>query len=189
MPDSLLTALKLIFLGLLYLFFFRVIRAVWVELREPKNVQVAVAPPPPPRPPRGDGWGGRRARGQAAAAAQSAVPAGVPAGAIHPWGMPNQARARERLVVLDPPGYRGRAFDLADELTVGRAVGCGVALPDDTFVSTLHARVFRRDGSLFVEDLGSTNGTFINDRPVTTTVPIRLGDRLQVGKTVLELSR
>ncbi|MDQ6615628.1 MAG: hypothetical protein M3083_13035, partial [Actinomycetota bacterium] len=50
MPESLLTALKLIFLGLLYLFFFRVIRAVWVELREPKGVQVAMAPPPaPPR--------------------------------------------------------------------------------------------------------------------------------------------
>ena len=49
MPDSLLTALKLIFLGLLYLFFFRVIRAVWVELREPKDVQVAVAPPRPRR--------------------------------------------------------------------------------------------------------------------------------------------
>ena len=189
MPDSLLTALKLIFLGLLYLFFFRVIRAVWVELREPKNVQVAVAPPPPARPPRGDGWLGRGARGQAAPAGVPAGVAGVAGGGMNPWGMPIESGVRERLVVLDPPGYRGRAFELADELTVGRAVGCGVALPDDTFVSTLHARVFRRDGSLFVEDLGSTNGTFINDRPVTSTVPIRLGDRLQVGKTVLELSR
>jgi hypothetical protein len=190
MPDSLLTALKLIFLGLLYLFFFRVIRAVWVELREPKNVQLAVAPPPPARPPRGNGWGGRRARGQAAPAAVPAGGvAGVAGGGVKPWGGPVESRVRERLVVLDPPGYRGRAFELADELTVGRAVGCGVALPDDTFVSTLHARVFRRDGSLFVEDLGSTNGTFVNDRPVTSTVPIRVGDRLQVGKTVLELSR
>ncbi len=80
-------------------------------------------------------------------------------------------------------------FDLGDELTVGRAIGCGVSLPDDTFVSTLHARVFRREGALFVEDLGSTNGTFVNDRPVTGTVPFHKGDRLQVGKTVLELAR
>jgi pSer/pThr/pTyr-binding forkhead associated (FHA) protein len=80
-------------------------------------------------------------------------------------------------------------FELGEELTVGRASGCGVALPDDTFVSTLHARVFRRDGSLYVEDLGSTNGTFINDRQVTGTVPLQRGDRLQIGKTVLELAR
>jgi pSer/pThr/pTyr-binding forkhead associated (FHA) protein len=84
---------------------------------------------------------------------------------------------------------QGQTFDLGDELTVGRAVGCGVALPDDTFVSTLHARVFRRDGALYVEDLGSTNGTFVNDRPVTATVAFQTGDRLQVGKTVLELAR
>ncbi|MDQ1393869.1 MAG: hypothetical protein QOF30_2846, partial [Acidimicrobiaceae bacterium] len=75
------------------------------------------------------------------------------------------------------------------ELTVGRANGCGVAIPDDTFVSTLHARVFRRDGAFYVEDLGSTNGTFINDRQVTGTVPLQRGDRLQIGKTVLELAR
>jgi hypothetical protein len=162
MPDSLLAALKLIFLGLLYLFFFRVVRAVWVELREPKSVQVSVAPPPPSR---------AAARG----------------GGRPPWA--GGSTAPERLVLLEPAAQFGQAFDLGDELTVGRATGCGVALPDDTFVSTLHARVFRRDGSLFVEDLGSTNGTFVNDRPVTGTVPFHKGDRLQVGKTVLELSR
>jgi pSer/pThr/pTyr-binding forkhead associated (FHA) protein len=92
-------------------------------------------------------------------------------------------------VLLAPPELYGQTFDLGDELTVGRAIGCGVSLPDDTFVSTLHARVFRRDGSLYVEDLGSTNGTFVNDQPVTATVPFHKGDRLQVGKTVLELAR
>ena len=95
MPDSLLTALKLIFLGLLYLFFFRVIRAVWVELREPKNVQVAVAPPPPARPPRGDGWLGRGARGQAAPAGVPAGVAGVAGGGMNPWGMPIESGVRE----------------------------------------------------------------------------------------------
>jgi pSer/pThr/pTyr-binding forkhead associated (FHA) protein len=157
MPDSLLTALKLIFLGVLYLFFIRVLRAVWVELREPKSVQVAVAAPAP-RP------------------ARESRP---------PWA----GNAPERLVVLEPSDQYGQSFELGDELTVGRAIGCGIALPDDTFVSTLHARVFRRDGALFVEDLGSTNGTFVNDRPVTGTVAFHKGDRLQVGKSVLELSR
>ncbi len=168
MPDSLLTALKLIFLGLLYLFFFRVIRAVWVELREPKDVQVTVAPAP--------------------AAARSAARETARVGGLRPpWA--GGGGGAERLVVRGPAGQYGQAFELGDELTVGRAGGCGVSLPDDTFVSQLHARVFRRDGKLFVEDLGSTNGTFVNDRPVTGTVPFHKGDRLQVGKTVLELAR
>jgi hypothetical protein len=168
MPDSLLTALKLIFLALLYLFFFRVIRAVWVELREPKSVQVAVGPAPPAVAARA-GRPTARANGRPLWAGGSSAP--------------------ERLVMLEPNGQHGQVFDLGDELTVGRAIGCGIALPDDTFVSTLHARVFRRDGDLFVEDLGSTNGTFVNDRQVTGTVPIHRGDRLQVGKTVLEMAR
>jgi hypothetical protein len=159
-PDSLLTILKVIFLGLLYLFFLRVLRAVWTELREPKTVQVAASAPasaePPPSPK------GRRHRRRA---------------------------GRECLVVLDPPSRKGQVYELGDELTVGRAMGCGVALPDDTFVSQLHARVFRHNGSLYVEDLGSTNGTFLNRKQVSAAAPLRKGDRLQVGKTTLELSR
>jgi pSer/pThr/pTyr-binding forkhead associated (FHA) protein len=158
MPESLLTVLKLIFLGLLYLFFIRVIRAVWTELREPTSVQVAVLAPSPPQ----------RAEGRP---------------------RPNARAQPDRLMAVEPPERYGQVFTLGDELTVGRAAGCGIALADDTFVSTLHARVFRRDGSLFVEDLGSTNGTFVNDRPVSSAVPLQRGDRLQIGKTVLELNR
>ena len=174
MPDSLLTALKFVFLALLYLFFLRVIRAVWVELREPKGVQVALAPPPPPPPP-------------PRATVRAGVGAGGGGGGLRsPWAGRNTSP--EHLVVREPAALQGQVFDLGDELTVGRAIGCSVSLPDDTFVSTLHARVFRRDGALYVEDLGSTNGTFLNDRPVTGTVPFNKGDRLQVGKSVLELA-
>ncbi len=84
---------------------------------------------------------------------------------------------------------KGQVFDLGDELTVGRAPGCGVPLPDDTFISQLHARVFRRDGDLYVEDLGSTNGTYLNSKKLSAAVPMRRGDRLQVGKTILELTK
>jgi hypothetical protein len=173
-PDSLLTALKLVFLGLLYLFFLRVIRAVWVELREPKGVQVAVAPPPP----------APRATVRAGAGVGAAGGGGGGGGGF--WGSRNAGA--EHLVVREPADQYGQSFELGDELTVGRAIGCGVSLPDDTFVSTLHARVFRRDGALYVEDLGSTNGTFLNDRPVTGTMALNKGDRLQVGKSVLELA-
>src|SRR4051794_4702534 len=135
-PDSLLTVLRVIFLILLYLFFLRVIRAVWSELQEPKGVPLFaggsdLAGPAPAAAPRGRSRGGS-----------------------------------ERLVVLEPADRKGQVFELGDELTVGRAEGCGVSLPDDTFVSQVHARVFRREGSLYLEDLGSTNGTFVNRKAV-----------------------
>jgi hypothetical protein len=156
--DPLLTFLKYIFLAVLYLFFLRVLRAVWIEMREPKPAPVPAAPPPPgaaPQPRRG------RRRDQ-----------GV-----------------ERLVVVEPAERRGQEFALADELTVGRAGGCGVPIPDDTFVSQLHARVFRRNGQLYVEDLGSTNGTYLNKKKVASAVAVRKGDKLKIGKTTLEVQR
>jgi hypothetical protein len=94
-----------------------------------------------------------------------------------------------RLLVVAPPAASGRAFDVDGELTIGRAPGCGVSIPDDTFVSNVHARVFERDGDVFVEDLGSTNGTLINGAALTATVKLRKGDRIQAGQTVLEAMR
>jgi pSer/pThr/pTyr-binding forkhead associated (FHA) protein len=95
----------------------------------------------------------------------------------------------ERVRILEPPERRGQEFELGDELTVGRAAGCSVSIPDDTFVSQVHARVFRRDGDLWLEDLGSTNGTFLNDKKVSAPAVMRRGDMLKVGKTVLEVTR
>ena len=159
MPDSLLTILKLCFLALLYLFFMRVLRAVWAEMRAPSAAAQAVAAPQ--AAPAARGWaGGNRGGGN--------------------------AKAGGRLRVIEPPETKGQSYDLVDELTVGRAGGCQITL-DDTYVSQLHARVFRRDGQLYVEDLGSTNGTFLNRKKVTAPIAIRKGDRLQIGKTVMEL--
>ena len=53
----------------------------------------------------------------------------------------------------------------------------------------LHARVFRKEGQLYVEDLGSTNGTYLNRKKVTAPIQLRKGDRLQIGRTVMELGR
>ena len=75
---------------------------------------------------------------------------------------------------------------MVDVLRISRS--CQIPL-DDSYVSQLHARVFRRDGDLLVEDLGSTNGTYLNRKKVDGTVPIRRGDRLQIGRTVLEVTK
>jgi pSer/pThr/pTyr-binding forkhead associated (FHA) protein len=91
--------------------------------------------------------------------------------------------------VVEPKESRGRTYEVGEEVTVGRASGCGVSLAGDTFVSQLHARLYRRDGRLWVEDLGSTNGTFVNSKKVSSPMSLRRGDRVQVGRTVLELTR
>lgn len=92
-----------------------------------------------------------------------------------------------QLRLLEPAEQLGRTFPLAEELTVGRAAGCSVTL-DDTFVSQIHARVFAQNGQWFVEDLGSTNGTYVNRTKVSGPMVLRTGDRLQVGNTVMELA-
>jgi pSer/pThr/pTyr-binding forkhead associated (FHA) protein len=95
----------------------------------------------------------------------------------------------QQLVIEMPPDRRGARFELSGpELTIGRAGGCHIALPNDTFASTLHARVFERNGAVYVEDLGSTNGTYVNGNRLAAPVVLRPGDRVQVGTTVLEAS-
>jgi pSer/pThr/pTyr-binding forkhead associated (FHA) protein len=155
-PESLLTILKFCFLALLYLFFVRVVRAVWTEVTGPP-----AAPTPAPAP-------ARRAQ--------------------QPKAPSSRRGAGGRLRILEPDQLKGRTYDVANELTIGRAAGCQIPL-DDSYVSQLHARVFRRDGDLLVEDLGSTNGTYLNRKKVDGPVPIRRGDRLQIGRTVLELAK
>ena len=164
MPDPVLTLLKYVFLAVLYLFFLRVLRAVWVELREPKPAPLAPTPPGP----------------IPSAAGPTAAPLPRPStGRMGP----------ERLVVMSPPEQQGAEFPLADEVTVGRAGGCGVLLAADTFVSQIHARVFRRDGAIYLEDLGSTNGTYLNKKKVTAPVVIHKGDKVQFGRTTMEVRR
>jgi hypothetical protein len=99
-----------------------------------------------------------------------------------------RGRGPARLRILEPVARRGETFVLPDELTVGRGGGCGMVL-DDTFVSQVHARVFRRDGDVFVEDLGSRNGTLLNGKPVGSAQRLRRGDRVQFGRTVAEALR
>jgi pSer/pThr/pTyr-binding forkhead associated (FHA) protein len=83
---------------------------------------------------------------------------------------------------------KGKTLDLGDELIVGRADKCHLVL-DDTYVSQMHARIFARDGGFLVEDLGSTNGTYLNRRRITSPTELQRGDQLKIGKTVLEMRK
>jgi hypothetical protein len=95
-------------------------------------------------------------------------------------------RVGSSLLVLEPKELKGRTYDLKDEVTLGRAASCTVPL-DDGYVSQMHARVFQRGDDWLVEDLGSTNGTYLNGRKVTKAHPVRRGDRVKIGATVLEV--
>ena len=103
---------------------------------------------------------------------------------------PQRERKKEprTVVVLAEQGNRLASVALQGNLQVGRADACQIKL-SDTYVSTFHARIFSRDGQWYVEDLGSTNGTYMNQRRVTSPVEVRAGDRIRVGKTTLEFRR
>ena len=81
----------------------------------------------------------------------------------------------------------GRKLELDGPLDIGRDAAMTVALAGDMYASPRHARVTPRDGGAVVEDLGSANGTFVNDQPIRAPRPLRPGDRVRVGLTVLEL--
>jgi hypothetical protein len=112
-----------------------------------------------------------------------AVPRGQPAPSPKP-----SAKAPKSLVVIDERGSKVKTMPLDGTLQIGRADACQLKLPD-TYVSSFHARIYRQDGGWYVEDLGSTNGTYLNQKRVTSPAELRAGDRLKIGKTTLELRR
>ena len=108
-----------------------------------------------------------------------------------------RAAAREpttelgRLVVVASPSGEpaaGAAFGLDAITSLGRDVNNSIVL-DDEFVSTTHAALTYRGRAWYVEDLGSTNGTFVNGSQVDGLAPIAFGDEIQVGQVRLRLER
>lgn len=171
MPDELLTIFKICFLVLLYLFFFRVLRAVWTEVNaapagttpEPTTAPKAPKPPKPSK-------ASRKAAREPAPEPESESEPTVPT----------------RLVAVDPPHLVGIEYPLANGMTVGRGPDCTVVL-DDNFLSTHHAAFERRDGEWAVADEGSTNGTYVNNVKVDRVARLHLGDRVQLGNVILEV--
>ncbi|HRB04886.1 MAG TPA: FHA domain-containing protein [Ilumatobacteraceae bacterium] len=167
MSEAQLNILNYGLLALLYLFFARVLWAVWSEVRGPRlgvQQQVVSRSGPDPTAP------AERPAAAAAPRKNSRAKRGVPS----------------KLVVLEPKVRKGSAYAIRAELTLGRAPTCSIGIPDDTFASQLHTRVFPHDGAVWVEDLGSTNGTHVNGARLSAPLQLAIGDRLQIGSTIFE---
>jgi FHA domain len=93
-----------------------------------------------------------------------------------------------RFLVLAGPGLRhGQTIDLAGSTVVGRDPASDIHLDGDEFASSRHARIDPAPDGVWVEDLGSTNGTFVNGERMTGRVRLEPGDVLRVGETELRL--
>jgi hypothetical protein len=182
MTDQVLTILKFVLLGLLYLFFARVLWAVWSEVRTPSRRPMIGAPRQAMTP---------SPAGQTTPMGRPVAPSAPP---TTPQARPpkkskksKKSRGRaSRLVMLEPRSRRGISVQLAGEVVLGRDPTCTIVIDDDAYISQRHVRFYDYDGQPMVEDLGSTNGTFHNGSKLTGSKLLHPGDRIQAGTTVLE---
>lgn len=100
-----------------------------------------------------------------------------------------QGRSSARHLVVTEGPLTGARITLGDQpVLVGRADDSTLVLTDD-YASTRHARLSQRGSEWYVEDLGSTNGTYLDRVKVTTAVRVTIGTPIRIGKTVIELRR
>ena len=154
MLDPVSVALKFGFLAVLYLFLLWVARSALKDLRRGVSVDAAGAVRQGPLP------------------AQSPEATGI-----------HRAGADVFLVVESAPGHQpGSRYDLSGGATLGR--GDVEIVLEDPFASSRHARIERQGGVMVLEDLGSTNGTYLNDELLAGPQPLHSGDRVRIGDSV-----
>lgn len=129
----------------------------------------------------------RRLRRPGSRAERAPVPAPPPgAGAAAP--IPRRDAVPRRLVVTAGP-LRGTTVPLTTSaVLIGRAPSCTLVLDDD-YSSSRHARIYPENGQWYVEDLGSTNGTFVGRTKIAEPTPVTIGSQVKVGQSTLELQR
>jgi hypothetical protein len=150
-------ALQFGFLAVLYLFLLWVSRSALRDLRRTGAARHSVAGPLPDQAPDATG-----------VYAASAVHVGD--GEVEP-----------RLVVERAPGHTpGMEYDIAEGAVMGRGDQAEIRL-EDPFASSRHARLVRQGGIVVLEDLGSTNGTYLNEELVSGPQPLHPGDRVRIG--------
>ena len=151
MDEPLAVALKFGFLAVLYLFLLWVARSAMKDLSRGGEA-AAAGPVEPP---------GQRRRGS-----------GVPD--LRPGGAP-------QLVVVAAKGYEpGVSWDIGTGAMMGRSDGAEIRV-EDPFASSAHARIFSRGDSMYVEDMGSTNGTYLNGRQIKAAERLKMADVIRIG--------
>jgi hypothetical protein len=154
--DPISVALKFGFLAVLYLFLLWVSRSALKDLRRTSAATspgVAAAPPPP------DATG------------------------LHPAaGHPElDGRLDPRLVVERAPGHvQGMEYEVGDGAILGRGDAAEIRL-EDPFASSRHAQLVKQGSTIVLEDLGSTNGTYLNEELLSGPQPLHPGDRVRIG--------
>jgi hypothetical protein len=154
MDDPLAVALKFGFLAVLFLFLLWVTRSAMRDLSRTGRTTAAAEPIETP---------GARRRA-------SAVP-------------DLRAGVAPRIEVVAAMGHQpGTRFDVGHGATLGRSDGADINV-DDPFASSAHARIFQRGDYMYLEDMGSTNGTYLNGRQVRTAERLKVADKIRIGDT------
>ena len=151
MDEPLAVALKFGFLAVLYLFLLWVVRSAMRDLAR-YGGSAAGEPVEVPGPARRE----RKSRGP-------------------------RSGGSPRVQVVAAMGHEpGTTFEVGEGLIFGRADEADIRV-DDPFASSSHARIFDRGGSMYLEDMGSTNGTYLNGRKVKTAEPLGTADTIRIG--------
>jgi hypothetical protein len=153
-------ALKFGFLAVLYVFLLWIVRSARRDLRGAAAASSGEAPA------YGGGALAPDATGMHSASALGSV---------------DLAHRAPRLVIERAPGHDpGMIYDLDGDLVLGRGERAAIRL-EDPFASSSHARVYEQGNSVVIEDLGSTNGTYLNEELLETPRPMHPGDRVRIG--------
>ena len=152
MDEPLAVALKFGFLLVLYLFLLWVARSAMRDLSRYERAAAAEPVEPP----------SRRRQEQGA--------------------LPNlRAGVAPHLTVVAAMGHEpGTTFDVGEGATMGRSDGAAIRI-DDPFASSAHARIFPQGEFMYLEDMGSTNGTYLNGRQVKATERLKMADVIRIG--------
>lgn len=152
--DPVAVALKFAFLIVLYLFLLWVARSSMRDMSRHEDASIVAEGPPP---------GGREERRRAGADLRAGV--------------------QPRLEVVAAMGHEpGAVFDLSEGATMGRTSSADIEV-DDPFASSAHARIFQRGDFMFIEDMGSTNGTYLNGRQLRRPEQLKMADKVRIGDT------
>ena len=173
MSELTLTVMRLGFLAVLWLFVIVAVQVIRSDLFGTRVTQRAAR--------RGDD----RSRPP-----QQRQQAAQPAAGRQQQGGGRQRRGAPTKLVVAEGSLAGTTVALQGQtITLGRAHDSTIVLDDD-YASSRHARIYPdRDGQWIVEDLGSTNGTYLDRTRLTTPTPIQPGAPIRIGKTVIELRK